>query len=106
MFDEYRIEGKDECNEIYLELRIEQLARAIKSALTAQILKIKLTKKQGPCLTLEIKLVCVSIEAISNYTSTCRHLPNIIIVCIIFFHTVVYARFRLPIYHIIQLVLS
>ena len=57
VFDEYRIEGKDDRNEIYLELNIEQLARALKSALTAQVLKIKLTKKQGPCLTLEIALV-------------------------------------------------
>ncbi|XP_064396750.1 checkpoint protein HUS1-like [Halichondria panicea] len=56
VFDEYRIEGKDESNEIYLELNIEQLSRALKSALTAQVLKIKLTKKQGPCLTLEILL--------------------------------------------------
>ncbi len=69
MFDEYRIEGKDESNEIYLELNIEQLSRAIKSALTAQVLKIKLTKKQGPCLTLEILLVRLCDWYVCTYVS-------------------------------------
>ena len=57
IFDEYQIEGKDDRNEIYLELNIDQLSRALKSSLSAQVLKIKLTKKQGACLTLEIVLV-------------------------------------------------
>lgn len=58
LFDEYRIEGKDERNEIYLEVVMEQLARALKSSLSATIVKIKLTKKQGACLTVEITQVC------------------------------------------------
>ena len=58
IFDEYRIEGKDERNEIYLELNMEQLSRALKSTLNAQMVKIKLTKKQGACLSVEIVQVC------------------------------------------------
>jgi HUS1 checkpoint protein len=54
IFDEYRIEGKDERNEIYLELSIEQLSRALRTGLNAQVVKIKLTKRQGACLTVEI----------------------------------------------------
>ena len=56
-FDEYRIEGKDESNEIYLEVINENLVRAMKSAQNAQSVKIKLTKKQSPCLTFEVTLV-------------------------------------------------
>ena len=58
IFDEYRIEGKDERNEIYLELNMEQLSRALKSTLNAQMVKIKLTKRQGACLSVEIVQVC------------------------------------------------
>ena len=56
-FDEYRIEGKDETNNIYLELMPDNLMRAMKSASSAQAVKIKLTKKHTPCLTFEITLV-------------------------------------------------
>ena len=56
-FDEYRIEGKDASNEIYLEVINENLVRAMKSAQNAQSVKIKLTKKQSPCLTFEVTLV-------------------------------------------------
>lgn len=55
-FEEYRIEGKDESNNIYLELIPENLMRAMKSASSAQAVKIKLTKKHTPCLTFEITL--------------------------------------------------
>lgn len=55
-FDEYRIEGKDDKNEIYLEVVNENLLRAMKSGQNAQSIKIKLTKKQTPCLTFEISL--------------------------------------------------
>ncbi|XP_073237036.1 checkpoint protein HUS1-like [Porites lutea] len=55
-FDEYRIEGKDETNNIYLELMPENLTRAMKSAASAQAVKIKLAKKHTPCLTFEITL--------------------------------------------------
>jgi HUS1 checkpoint protein len=54
IFDEYRIEGKDERNEIYLELSLEHLSRALRTSLNAQVVKIKLTKRQGACLSVEI----------------------------------------------------
>jgi len=55
-FDEYRIEGKDESNLIFLEVVNENLIRAMKSAQNAQSVKMKLTKKQTPCLTFEVIL--------------------------------------------------
>jgi len=57
IFDEYRIEGVDETNNIYLEMVPDNLSRAMKSAANAQTVKIKLTKKHTPCLTFEISLV-------------------------------------------------
>ena len=59
MFDEYRLEGKDDRNEIYLEVNLDQLNRALKSTLNAQAVKIKLTKKQGACLTIDITQVYI-----------------------------------------------
>lgn len=59
LFDEYRIEGKNERNEIYLEVVMEQLSRALKSSLNATVVKLKLTKKQGACFTVEITQVCL-----------------------------------------------
>lgn len=64
-FDEYRIEGKDETNNIYLELVPENLTRAMKSAGNAQAVKIKLTKKHTPCLTFEVTLVSVPNSVVS-----------------------------------------
>ena len=67
LFDEYRIEGKDERNEIYLEVTVDLLSRALKSSLGAAVVKLKLTKKQGACLTVEITQVCgilVSLERV------------------------------------------
>ncbi len=61
LFDEYRIEGKDDRNEIYLDLTVDLLSRALKSSLNASVLKIKLTKKQGACLTVDIVQVNVVI---------------------------------------------
>ncbi|XP_022237466.1 checkpoint protein HUS1-like [Limulus polyphemus] len=56
-FNEYNMEGVSaENNEIYLELTIENLLRALKSAHSAKSLKIKLTKKRVPCLTIEVEL--------------------------------------------------
>ena len=37
---------------------MEQLSRALKSTLNAQMVKIKLTKRQGACLSVEIVQVC------------------------------------------------
>ena len=56
-FDEYRIEGKDERNTIYLEIVADNLVRAMRSAQNSQALKLKLTRKQTSCLTFEVSLV-------------------------------------------------
>lgn len=44
-------------NEIYLELTPENLARALKTAQNAKAVKIKLTNKHCPCLTIAVELV-------------------------------------------------
>jgi hypothetical protein len=46
-----------ENNEIYLELTSENLSRALKTAQNAKALKIKLTNKHFPCLTISVELV-------------------------------------------------
>jgi len=46
-----------EYNEIYLEIVTESIVRSLKSAHNAKSMKIKLTKKDTPCLTFEIELV-------------------------------------------------
>ena len=46
-----------ENNAIYLELTSENLSRALKTAQNARALKIKLTNKHFPCLTVSVDLV-------------------------------------------------
>lgn len=46
-----------ENNAICLELTSENLSRALKTAQNARALKIKLTNKHFPCLTVSIELV-------------------------------------------------
>lgn len=46
-----------ENNAIYLDLTAENLSRALKTAQNARALKIKLTNKHFPCLTVSIELV-------------------------------------------------
>ncbi|XP_041373139.1 checkpoint protein HUS1-like isoform X2 [Gigantopelta aegis] len=56
-FDEYAMEGVSaEFNEIFLEFIPENLLRAMKTAQNAKWVKIKLTKKHSPCLTVEVDL--------------------------------------------------
>ncbi|XP_057293140.1 checkpoint protein HUS1-like isoform X3 [Hydractinia symbiolongicarpus] len=76
-FDEYRIEGKDDRNEIYLEVVNENLLRAMKSGQNAQSIKIKLTKKQTPCLTFEISLIKISIPQLKIIKNIVERLKNI-----------------------------
>ncbi|XP_060079892.1 checkpoint protein HUS1-like [Ylistrum balloti] len=60
-FDEYAMEGvSEEDNEIFLELAPENLMKALKTAQSAKWLKIKLTKKHTPCLTVEVDLPTLS----------------------------------------------
>lgn len=54
LFDEYRIDGKGDNNEIYLQLNIDQMSQILKLSHNAQQIKIKLTKKQGAFLSLEV----------------------------------------------------
>lgn len=44
-------------NEIYLEMAPENLVKALKTAQMAKWVKIKLTKKHAPCITVEVDLV-------------------------------------------------
>ncbi|XP_075777813.1 checkpoint protein HUS1 isoform X2 [Pelodiscus sinensis] len=60
-FDEFQMEGvAAEYNEIYLELTPENLSRALKTAQNAKTVKIKLTNKHCPCLTLAVELPSLS----------------------------------------------
>ncbi|KAM5203761.1 checkpoint protein HUS1 isoform 6-T11 [Hipposideros larvatus] len=60
-FSEFQMEGVSaESNAIYLELVSENLSRALKTAQNARALKIKLTNKHFPCLTVSIELLSVS----------------------------------------------
>ena len=71
-FDEFQLEGVSaEANEICLELAPDNLSRALKTAQNAKTVKIKLTKKHCPCLTIAAELV----SWISLFSrSTCFHL--------------------------------
>uniref|UniRef100_A0A8I3PX92 Checkpoint protein HUS1 n=1 Tax=Canis lupus familiaris TaxID=9615 RepID=A0A8I3PX92_CANLF len=60
-FSEFQMEGiSAENNAIYLDLTAENLSRALKTAQNARALKIKLTNKHFPCLTVSIELLSVS----------------------------------------------
>ncbi|XP_075068754.1 checkpoint protein HUS1 isoform X1 [Mixophyes fleayi] len=60
-FDEYQMEGVSaEQNDIYLELIPENISRALKTAQNAKAVKIKLTNKHCPCLTLAVELLSLS----------------------------------------------
>ncbi|XP_045053336.1 checkpoint protein HUS1 isoform X4 [Desmodus rotundus] len=57
-FSEFQMEGvSEENNEIYVELTSENLFRALKTAQNARSLKVKLTNKHFPCLTVSVELV-------------------------------------------------
>ncbi|KAI1243010.1 hypothetical protein IHE44_0000576 [Lamprotornis superbus] len=60
-FDEFQMEGvAAEHNEIYLELVPENLSRALKTAQNAKAVKIKLTNKHCPCLSVAVELPSLS----------------------------------------------
>lgn len=57
-FNEYLMSGvSPDKDEIYMELAIDLFMEAMKTTVNAKSLKIKLTNKQSPCLTLEVELV-------------------------------------------------
>ncbi|KAM4606681.1 checkpoint protein HUS1 [Polymixia lowei] len=60
-FDEYQLDGVSaEANEICLEVTPENLSRALKTAQNAKAIKVKLTKKHCPCLTIAAELPTLS----------------------------------------------
>uniref|UniRef100_A0A673AMQ2 Checkpoint protein n=1 Tax=Sphaeramia orbicularis TaxID=375764 RepID=A0A673AMQ2_9TELE len=60
-FDEYQMEGvSSEDNEICLEVTPENLSRALKTVQNAKAVKVKLTKKHCPCLTVAAELPTLS----------------------------------------------
>ena len=62
-FNEYNMDGvSQDANEIYLELMPDSLLRSLKTAQNAKSVKMKLTKKQTPCLTLEVEMVGTALE--------------------------------------------
>ncbi|KAJ7322741.1 hypothetical protein JRQ81_019028 [Phrynocephalus forsythii] len=68
-FDEFQMEGvATENNEIFLEVTSENLSRALKTAQNAKSVKIKLTNKQCPCLTVAVELpsLCSSSRIVTH----------------------------------------
>ncbi|TRY69862.1 hypothetical protein DNTS_015324 [Danionella cerebrum] len=60
-FDEFQLEGvSPEANEIFLEISPENLSRALKTAQNAKSVKIKLTRRNYPCLSLHAELPSLS----------------------------------------------
>nr|XP_020481080.1 checkpoint protein HUS1 isoform X1 [Monopterus albus] len=60
-FDEYQMEGMNpEDNEICLEVAPENMSRALKTVQNAKVVKVKLTKKHCPCLTIVAELPTLS----------------------------------------------
>ncbi|KAK3106586.1 hypothetical protein FSP39_023108 [Pinctada imbricata] len=64
-----------EANEIYLELSPENLLKALKTAQNAKWIKIKLTKKHAPCLTVEVDL-----PTMTSHTRTVTHDIPVVVV--------------------------
>ncbi|XP_075683136.1 checkpoint protein HUS1 isoform X7 [Rhinoderma darwinii] len=87
-FDDYQMQGVSaEQNEIYLELVPENLSRALKTAQNAKAVKIKLTNKHCPCLTVAVELLCIVIHqlqvsiylpAIKTMRSVLERMKNVI----------------------------
>ncbi len=79
-FDEFQLEGVSaDANEIFLEVSPENLSRALKTAQNAKSVKIKLSKKSCPCLTLAAELVRRTPPITDKLT------PLIILLCVCVF---------------------
>ncbi|XP_073405947.1 checkpoint protein HUS1 isoform X3 [Dendrobates tinctorius] len=77
-FDEYQMEGVSaEQNEIFLELIPENLSRALKTAQNAKTVKIKLTNKHCPCITVSVELVSIYLPAIKTMKSVVERMKNL-----------------------------
>ncbi|KAF0986318.1 hypothetical protein HZS_2266 [Henneguya salminicola] len=73
--DEYRLEGKGEKNEIFLDVVSEHLSRILKSALKATEIKIKLVRMGTPFLCFELIFPSMS----SNPKQVLHHVPVLIL---------------------------
>ncbi|XP_012876249.1 PREDICTED: checkpoint protein HUS1B [Dipodomys ordii] len=61
VFGQFHMQGvSQELREIYLELKADLWSRAARSAVKATSLKLQLTNKHCPCLTLSVELLSVS----------------------------------------------
>jgi HUS1 checkpoint protein len=70
IFEFYVCEGKsDEENFILLEIQPESLFRALKSSPNIKMVRIKLTKRQLPCITVELDLYSIT-SKVSSRTIT------------------------------------
>ncbi|ETE63070.1 Checkpoint protein HUS1B [Ophiophagus hannah] len=77
-FDEFQMEGVSaESNEIYLELAPENLSRAFKTAQNAKTVKIKLTNKQCPCLTVAMELVSIYLPVLKTMKCVVERMKNL-----------------------------
>lgn len=56
-----------ENNEICLEVTVENLARSLKTIQAAKSVKVKLTKKHCPCLTIAAELVRSGTAAVGEF---------------------------------------
>nr|XP_034826629.1 checkpoint protein HUS1 isoform X2 [Maniola hyperantus] len=70
-FSEYQMIGIDEEHkDIYLGIISANLAKSLVTLKSAKTLKIKLTKKQCPCLTLEIEMLSIELPTLKQLRTT------------------------------------
>ncbi|KAM4874762.1 checkpoint protein HUS1 isoform 2-T2 [Thomomys bottae] len=76
-FSEFQMEGVSaDNNEIYLELTSENLSRALRTVQNARTLKIKLTNKYFPCLTVSVELSVSSSSRIITHDIPINVIPR------------------------------
>ncbi|KAL0860461.1 hypothetical protein ABMA27_009842 [Loxostege sticticalis] len=70
-FSEYQMVGLDDDHkDIYLGFGAANLARSLVTLKSAKSLKMKLTKKQCPCLTLEIEMISIELPPLKQLRTT------------------------------------
>ena len=71
LFEFYVCEGKSlEEDFILLEIQPESLLRALKSSPNIKVVRIKLTKRQTPCITVELDLLSLNTTKLNSRTIT------------------------------------
>ncbi|XP_059585331.1 checkpoint protein HUS1 [Alligator mississippiensis] len=77
-FDEFQMAGvAAEHNEIYLELTPENLSKALKTAQNAKTVKIKLTNKHCPCLTVAVELASIYLPVLNTMKSVVERMKSL-----------------------------